>query len=149
MKSIRVFTVVSLGLLTGLLANPLKADDFNRETIVSINQPMQVGDVVLQPGKYDFQLVRTQTAENVVCIREAGNYHLVATVSGSPAYRAYRHVNTDLVLYPSRPGQVAALKTWYFDGESFGIRFRDYHTPSAVVAKNPTSNPTGTVGGMK
>ena len=149
MKSIRVLTVVSLGLLTGFLANPLKADDFNRETIVKINHPMQVGNVVLAPGRYDFQLVRTQTAENVVCIREAGNYHLVATVSGSPAYRAYPHDKSGWVLYPSRPGQVAALKTWYFDGESFGIRFRDYHTPSTVVAKNPTSNSTGTVGGMK
>ncbi len=149
MKSIRVLTVVSLGLLTGLLANPLKADDFNKETIVKINHPMQVGNVVLSPGRYDFQVVRTQTAENVVCIREAGDYHLVATVFGRPAYRAYPHNKSGWTFYRSRPGQVAALKTWYFAGENDGIQFRDYHTPSAVLAKNPTSNSTGTVGGMK
>jgi hypothetical protein len=149
MKSIRLLTVVSLGLLAGFLTNPLRADDFNRQTIVKINNPMQVGNVVLPPGRYDFQLLRTQTAENVICIREAGSYHLVATVSGSPAYRAYPHNKSGWVFYPSHPGQVAALKTWYFAGESLGIQFRNYHTPSSVVAKTPTSPTTGAVGGMK
>ncbi len=149
MKSIRVLTVVSLGLLTGFLANPLKADDFNKETIVTIDNPMQVGNVVLAPGKYDFQLAQTQTAQNVVYIREASDYHLVATVFGNSALRVNPRGKSGWTFYPSRPGQVAALKTWYFAGESAGIQFRDYNTPSAVVAKNPTSTSTGTVGGMK
>ncbi len=149
MKSIRVLTVVSLGLLTGFLANPLKADDFNKETIVTIDNPMQVGNVVLAPGKYDFQLAQTQTAQNVVYIREASNYHLVATVFGDSAFRLYPHGKSGWVFYPSQPGQVAALKIWYFAGENNGIQFQDYKTPVPMVAKNHTATSTGAVGGMK
>jgi hypothetical protein len=149
MKSIRVLTVVSLGLLTGFLANPLKADDFNKETIVKIDNPMQVGNVVLPPGKYDFQLAQTQTAQNVVYIRDASDYHLVATVLGDSAYRLYPHGKPGWVFYPSQPGQVAALKTWYFAGENAGVQFRDYKAPAATLARNPSSTSTGAVGGMK
>ncbi len=149
MKSIRVLTVVSLGLLAGFFVNPLKADDFNKETIVKIDNPMQVGNVVLQPGRYDFQLAQTQTSQNVVYIRDASNYHLVATVFGDSAYRLYPHGNSTWVFYPSQPGQVAALKTWYFAGENAGIQFPDQKLPASTLAKNHTSSSTGAVGGMK
>jgi hypothetical protein len=149
MKSIRVLTVVSLGLLAGFLSNPLKADDFNKETIVKIDNPMQVANVVLAPGKYDFQLAQTQTPQPVVYIRDANDYHLVATVFGNAAYRPVPHGKAGWTFYPSQPGQVAALKTWYFAGENDGIQFRDYKAPAATLAKNPGSNSTGAVGGMK
>ena len=149
MKSIRVLTVVSLGLLAGFFANPLKADDFNKETIVRINNPMKVGDVVLPPGKYDFQLALTQTNMNVVYIRDARNFHLVATVIGNAAYRIAAHGKPAWTFYPSVPGNVAALKTWYFAGETDGIQFRDYNKPLPALAKSHTSTSTGTLGGMK
>ena len=149
MKSIRVLTVVSLGLLAGLLARPLKADGLNKETIVKINHPMKVGNVVLPPGKYDFQLALTQTNMNVVYIRDAANYHLVATVIGNTAYRLYPHGKPGWVLYPSVPGEEAALETWYFAGETDGVQFRDNNKPLPVLAKSHTSTSTGAVGGMK
>ncbi len=148
MKSIRVLTVVSLGLVAGFFTNPLKADDFNKETIVKIDNPMQVGNVVLAPGKYDFQLAQTQTAQHVVYIRDA-DYRLVATVFGNAAYRPVPHGKSAWTFYPSQPGQVAALKTWYFAGENDGIQFRDYKAPAPTLAKSHTSNSTGAVGGMK
>ncbi len=149
MKSIRVLTVVSLGLLAGFLANPLKADDFNKETIVKIDNPMKVGNVVLPPGKYDFQLALTQTNMNVVYIRDARNNHFVATVIGNSAYRPVPHGNSGWTFYPSVPGEEAALKTWYFAGETDGIQFPDYNQPLPVLAKSHTSTSTGAVGGMK
>ncbi len=149
MKSIRVLTVLSLGLLAILLADPLKADGLNKETLVKINNPMKVGNVVLQPGKYDFQLALTQTNMNVVYIRDAANYHLVATVIGNTAYRLYPHGRPGWVFYPSVPGEEAALKTWYFAGETDGIQFRDSNKPLPALAKNPTPTSTGAVGGMK
>ncbi len=149
MKSIRVLTVVSIGLLAGFLANALKADDLNKETLVRINNPMKVGNVVLPPGKYDFQLALTQTNMNVVYIRDAGDYHLVATVIGNTAYRLYPHGKPGWVLYPSVPGEEAALKTWYFAGETDGVQFRDHNKPLPALAKNPTPTSTGTLGGMK
>lgn len=148
MKSIRVLTVVSLGLLAGFFTNPLKADDFNKETVVKIDNPMQVGNVVLSPGKYDFQLAQTQTSMNVVYIRDA-SYHLVATVFGNAAYRPLPHGKSGWTFYPSAPGQVTALKAWYFAGENDGIQFRDYKTPAPMLAKSHTSTTTGAVGGMK
>jgi hypothetical protein len=148
MKTIRVLTVVSLGLLAGLFANPLKADDFNKETIVKIDSPMKVGNVVLTPGKYDFQLAQTQTNQNVVWIRDARDYHLIATIFGNTAYRLQPSGDPSWVFYPTAPGQVPALKTWYFAGENSGVSFRNYNRNASMLAKNPTPD-SGSVGGMK
>ncbi len=148
MKSIRVLTVVSLGLLAGFLASPLKADNFNRETIVKIDSPMNVSGTVLLPGSYVFELAYTQTAQDVVYIRDAHDFHLIATILGSAAYRAIPPGKSTWTFYPTAPGQVATLKTWFFSGDNNGIQFRNDSPRATTVAKAPTAA-TGAVGGMK
>ncbi len=148
MKSIRVLTVVSLGLLAGFLASPLKADNFNKETIVKIDSPMNVSGTVLLPGRYVFELAYTQTAQDVVYIRDAGDFHLVATILGDAAYRPTPYRKSTWTFYPTAPGQVTTLKTWFFSGDNNGVQFRDENPLAPVVAKAPTAS-TGAVGGMK
>ncbi len=149
MKSIRVLTVVSLGLLAGFFANPLKADDFNKETIVKIDNPMQVQNTVLVPGSYIFELAGMQTSQNVVYIFNADNNHLVTTIIGNTAYRPQPDDNKILTFYPVASGQVTALKTWYFAGENTGVQFNDLNPKTPVMAKNHTNTAGGAVGGMK
>ena len=148
MKSIRVLTVVSLGLLAGFLASPLKADNFNKETIVKIDNPMNVSGTVLLPGSYVFELAATKTAQDVVYIRDAHDFHLIATILGNAAYRPTPYGKSTWTFYPTAPGQVATLKTWFFSGDNNGVQFRDENAPAPVVAKAPPAS-TGAVGGMK
>ena len=148
MKSIRVLTVVSLGLLAGFLANPLQADNKNKETIVKIDSPMNVSGTVLPPGRYVFELAFTQTARDVVYIRDASDFHLVTTILGNAAYRPTPYRKSTWTFYPTAPGQVATLKTWFFSGDNDGVQFRDDNVPAGTGAKAPAAT-TGAVGGMK
>src|SRR5258708_389331 len=45
-------TAALLGLLTPCVAPTLRADDWNKETRLTTNQPLQVQDTVLAPGQY-------------------------------------------------------------------------------------------------
>jgi hypothetical protein len=148
MKSIRVLTVVSLGLLAGFFANPLKADDFNKETLVKIDNPMQVQNTVLLPGSYIFELGPTPTDMNVVWIRNANNYHVVATIVGSSAYRLNPDSAKTLTFYHTAAGQVPTLKNWYFADENLGVHFDNVNPAANVMARNHTSTAGGSVGGM-
>jgi hypothetical protein len=148
MKSIHLLAVLSLGVLAGSLASPLKADNFNKETVVKIDNPMNVSGTVLLPGRYVFELASTQTAQDVVYIRDAHDFHLIATVLGSAAYRPIPPDKSTWTFYPTAPGQVATLKAWFFSGDNNGVRFRNDNAPARALAQAPTA-PTGAVGGMK
>ena len=149
MKSIRVLTVVSLGLLAGFFTNPLKADDFNKETTVTIDNPVQVQNTVLLPGRYIFELGPTPTDMHVVWIRNADNYHLVATIVGDSAYRPNPDGTKTLTFYHTAAGQVPTLKDWYFADETLGVHFNNLNPVVPVMAKNHTSTAGGPLGGMK
>ena len=45
-------TTAMLGLLAASFAPSMRADDSNKETRITINQPLQVQDVLLAPGQH-------------------------------------------------------------------------------------------------
>ena len=50
-------TFALLAVLTAGFAPSMQADERNKETYLSINQQLQVGDTLLAPGQYDFKLI--------------------------------------------------------------------------------------------
>jgi hypothetical protein len=65
----RVAAVATLGLASlGILAlNPvLKADEYDRKTVISISQPLEVPGVVLPPGTYVMKLFNSSSNRHIV-----------------------------------------------------------------------------------
>jgi hypothetical protein len=50
-------TFAMLGLLTAGCAPCMRGDDRNKETHLTIDQPLQVRDTLLAPGQYVFKLI--------------------------------------------------------------------------------------------
>jgi hypothetical protein len=117
-------TAAMLGLLMPCLGPSLRADERNKETRVTINQPLQVQDTVLAPGQYVFKLLEPDTDENVVSIFNADGGRLEGTVVGMSAYRS--NAGDKKLLTVSQPvgDQPATLKSWFFPGDNAGIEFR-------------------------
>jgi len=76
-------TVAMLGLLTAGFAPSMQADDRDKETRLTTNQPLQAGNILLAPGQYVFKLIEP----GVVSIYNADGNQPQGIILGWPAYR--------------------------------------------------------------
>jgi hypothetical protein len=108
--------VVCMSLL--LLASPSTADDWNRATTAIFNQPVQIPGKVLPPGIYVFKLADFSGDRHVVQIWNADETLLVATLLGWPDYVREAPNENRFVLEERGRGEPAALKAWFFRGDT-------------------------------
>jgi hypothetical protein len=124
-------TAAMLGLLTPCFAPALRADERNKETRVTTNQPLQVQGTVLPPGQYLFKLLEPDTDQNVVSIYSVDGTRLEGIVVGLTAYRA--DAGDKKLLTVSQPvgDQPAVLNYWFFPGDNEGVEFQATKPASA------------------
>lgn len=113
------FVVIGLG----LMAIHARADEWNKRTVLTINAPMQVTDTYLEPGSYVFKLLGSQSNRHIVQIYNADQTHLIATILAIPDYRVQVTGKSQFRMWETPAGYVAALRDWYWPGDSFGQQF--------------------------
>jgi hypothetical protein len=119
--------VVALGgiaLALGLAAPHAQADQWNKKTTLTIDQPMQVTDTYLEPGRYVFKLLDSQSDRHIVQIYNADQTHLMTTILAVPDYRVQVTGSSRFTMWETPAGYVQALKSWYYPGDNFGQEFR-------------------------
>jgi hypothetical protein len=100
----------------------VKADDWNKETVVTLNNAVAVPGHVLEPGKYVFKLADNQSDRNLVQIFSEDQSQLITTVMGATAYRA--EPGEVAITLEERPnGGPQAIAKWFFSGEEKGVEF--------------------------
>src|SRR5271154_5936592 len=77
----------SIGLLGAALAPSVYADQWNKRTILTVNEPIQVPTQVLSPGKYVMKLLDSPSNRHVVQIFNGDETHLITTILAIPNYR--------------------------------------------------------------
>ncbi len=120
----KMFTgMICLMLLGGTLFVPKgRADESDRKTIVTVNQPIQVPGKVLPAGTYVFKLLDSNNL-TLVAIYDADQMHLITTVQGIPDVRTETPDKAILQLEERASGQPEALKAWFYPGDNFGVGF--------------------------
>jgi hypothetical protein len=120
----KMFTgMIGLMLLGGSFFVPKgRADEFDRKTIVTANQPIQVPGKVLPAGTYVFKLLGSNDL-TLVAIYDADEMHLITTVQGIPSVRTETPDKAILQLEERPSGQPEALKAWFYPGDNFGVEF--------------------------
>ncbi len=150
MTRVSILATLSVSLLGGWLATPAKADEFNKETLIKIDQPVRVDKTVLLPGSYIFQLANSDASRDIVQIFNAADDHLITTVIGFRAEQVEPVDHTKLDFYQVPAGETAALRKWIFAGENDGIEFRTNETIVPALARtNPAASSSSSAGGMK
>lgn len=119
-----LFVVAALALLVATFASPARADQWNKETNVTINQPMEIpGKVVLPAGTYVFKLLDSSATRHIVQIWTADKTQLLATILAVPNYRLEPTGET-VINFAERPGVCpVALRAWFYPGDNFGQEF--------------------------
>jgi LPXTG-motif cell wall-anchored protein len=138
-KSRAAFVALSgVALAIGLTAVSAQADQWDKKTTLTIDQPMQVRDTLLQPGQYVFKLLDSSSNRNIVQIYNADQTHLINTVMAVPDYRVQPTGSSRFVMWETPEGSAKALKEWFYPGDNFGQEF-PYPKHLTVIAQASNS----------
>lgn len=126
----------------GLFAPTVKADEWNKQTNITINQPIEVEGTVIPAGSYVLKLVDLPSERHLVSILNAQENGVVAAVFTTPIYRSQPADKSEFKFYESEAGRPPALHAWFYPGDSAGFEFREVQGASSVAAAHGPSTTT-------
>jgi len=113
MKTLSI--VLGLVVVCLTLSATAMASDFDKKTIITTNQPLEIpGQVVLPAGKYVMKLADLGSSRNVVQVFNADETKLYATVMGIPDYRPEAPEKPEISLYETEKGNPYAIREWFY-----------------------------------
>lgn len=114
-----------------------KADDYNRLTILTINQTMMVPGATLTPGTYTFKLANPDSSRDVVTImRDDGSVVTSANVKRTMERNSDK---LDLALAVAvNEGAMPVMKGWFYPGLSDGFQFVYPKEQARTIARAET-----------
>ena len=130
-----VLAGLALSLLVGLFLNPVRADQWNKKTILTFSQPIEVPGKVLPAGTYTFKLLDSMSYRHIVQIWNEDGSQLITTILAIPNYRLEPTEDT-VIKFRERPGDSPeALRAWFYPGDNFGQEFVYPKTRAIQLAK--------------
>jgi hypothetical protein len=116
----------------------LQADQWDKKTILTVNETIQVPScctpdytVTLQPGEYVMVLVDSLSDRHIVRIFDKDRQHVITTILAVPNYRLQPTGKTVFQYWEVPAGQPKAMRAWFYPGDNFGQEFV-YHKQTAV-----------------
>jgi hypothetical protein len=141
MKNLKAFAAVScLGLASLALAPSASADQWNKKTILTVNESIQVPGKVLTPGKYVMKLLDSPSNRHIVQIFNEREDQLQTTILAIPNYRLQPTGKTEFQWWETPAGQPKALRAWFYPGDNFGQEFAYPKTEAVRIAAVTTEN---------
>src|SRR5436305_5639936 len=133
--------VLSVAVLLGVSATlPLKADQWNKKTVLTVKETIQLPNTVLEPGTYVFKLADSLSDRHIVQIFNADETHIVATILAIPNYRLKPTGKSVFGFWETPAGNPRAMRAWFYPGDNFGQEFAYPKMKSIELAKI-TKNP--------
>ena len=119
--------VILVGLALSLLAfvgvSNARADEWNKQTVLTFSQPVEIPGRVLAAGTYMFKLVEVLSDRHVVQIFTADGSQLIATVATIPDYRLRATEETVIRFREMPAGTPEAIRAWFYPGNNIGQEF--------------------------
>jgi len=116
----------------------VKADDWNKKTKVTFNQPIEipgVGQQFLPAGTYVFLLFDSASDRHIVQIFNEDQTHLFATILAIPNYRL-KSTNRTVMTFRERSADAPeAIRAWFYPGDNWGQEFVYPKTRAVELAK--------------
>jgi hypothetical protein len=107
----------------GVMVNNARADQWDKKTILTVNQPIQVKENLLPPGTYVFKLLNSSADRHIVQIFNSDQSRIIDTVLAVPNYRLQPTGDSKFAFWETPPGNAKALRAWFYPGDNFGQEF--------------------------
>ena len=119
----------------------LQADAWDKKTLLTVNEPLQVPScctpdhtVTLQPGEYVMVLVDSLSDRHIVRIFDKDQQNVITTILAIPNYRLQPTGKTVFQYWEVPAGQPRALRAWFYPGDNFGQEFAYPKQTAAQIA---------------
>src|SRR5271170_5415142 len=131
MKALSTLLIASA---IGLVAIPAAtADDYDKMTKITVNEPVRLPTMTLQPGNYSLRLLEATGNRHVVQVRDE-NGKGIGLILALPNYRMIAKDRTVLQYWETPPGQPRAVRAWFFPGDNVGQEFVYPPSEAAEIA---------------
>jgi hypothetical protein len=126
-------TFIAALLVTVTAANSW-ADPWNKKTVITINNPMQIPGAVLQPGTYVFKLTDSSSNRHIVQVFDKDETNVIATVLAIPNHRMRPSGDSEFGFWESPANTPQPLRSWFYPGDNFGQEFAYPKTQAVSIA---------------
>lgn len=138
-----VVIILCLTLVVLAIPSGVNADTWNKKTIVTFSQPVEipgVGAQILPAGTYVFKLLDSASDRNIVQIFNQKQTHVYATILAIPNYRLRATDKTVMTFRERAAGSPEAIRAWFYPGNSWGQEFV-YPKKRAIELAKITNEP--------
>lgn len=119
-----VATILCLSFMALAFSANVQADTWNKKTVVTFSQPVEVpGGVVLPAGTYVFELVDSLSDRHIVRIFNKDKTHVYATILAIPNWRLKVTDKTVMTFGERSVGSPEAIRSWFYPGANSGEEF--------------------------
>jgi hypothetical protein len=118
-----LLSLFAVTLLGATLLPSARADTWNKKTVVTFSQAVEVPGKILPAGTYTFQLLDSLSDRHIVQIFNADGSQIISTILAINNYRLEPTGET-VMKFSERPGDAPeALRAWFYPGDNFGQEF--------------------------
>ena len=110
-------------LLCATLAPGARADQWDKKTIVTFSEDVEVPGQILPAGTYVFKLAMSSSDRHIVQIWTAEENHILATIMTIPNSRLEPYDQSTFAFDERPSGSPMALKVWFYPGDTTGQEF--------------------------
>lgn len=121
-------------LLVAVLAPAAFADAWDKKTVITVRETVQVPGAVLQPGTYVIKLFNSLADRHIVQIFNEDETKVIATILAIPNWRLEPKEKTTLQYWETRVNEPRALRAWFYPGDNFGQEFAYSKQKSQEIA---------------
>jgi hypothetical protein len=122
----KILIALSIAVMVSVFVPPAKAngmDSGNWPTQVTFDRPVQIGNLVLDPGTYDFQLTDGTQARDVVQIYSVDRGDWVGMVMGINVNRQNTSTMTGFTFRKLGKNLPEQLEYWFYPQWIRGVKF--------------------------
>jgi len=109
--------------LAGLAPKTMLADDYDKKTVITLDQPTEVPGIVLPPGTYVIKLLNSSSDRHIAEILNEKMDHLYALTFTAAAEKVERTGKTVVTFYEGSDGKPQAMRKWFWPGDTIGQEF--------------------------
>jgi hypothetical protein len=118
-----IICLLALTLVGVILLPSARADQYDKKTVVTFSQAVEVPGKILPAGTYTFQLLESPADRHIVEIFNADGSQILVTTLAINDYRL-RPTGKTVMTFNETPGDAPeALRAWFYPGDNFGQEF--------------------------
>ena len=128
--------ILGLSLGVTLYASTTQAQTEDKKTYFTFSAPIALPGMTLPAGRYLFHIVDTTTTRKVVQVMSDDGKKPYVMANTIPDQRRDAVKDATVAFYETPAGSPAAVKTWWYPGESTGYQFIYPRAQAREIAHN-------------